>query len=77
MHPQLSDKKLVCREFIQALEDCHLSTWARLTGGCNKKKDELNKCLRSERVARSANNRETAKERRIKADQALKEFHDI
>jgi hypothetical protein len=38
----------VCREFIQALEQCHVSTWSRLTGGCNQQKDSLNKCLRKE-----------------------------
>ncbi|TFK72537.1 hypothetical protein BDN72DRAFT_314689 [Pluteus cervinus] len=74
MHPQLSDKKDVCREFMQALEACHISTWARLTGGCNKDKDALNTCLRSERVARTTRNRESAKESRVKADEALKKF---
>lgn len=38
----------VCREFIQALEACHASTWSRLTGGCNQQKNSLNKCLRKE-----------------------------
>ncbi|KAF5357803.1 hypothetical protein D9756_001867 [Leucocoprinus leucothites] len=77
MHPQLSDKRIVCREFIQALEECHSSAWRRFTGGCNKQKDELNHCLRTERVARSAHNREAAKERREKAEQALKEFRSL
>ena len=64
MHAQLSDKKvlgayllfsqiemliiLACRELVQALEECHATGWAKFTGGCNKHKDELNKCLRSE-----------------------------
>ena len=64
MHPQLADKKLgkcsssvafdpltttsVCKDFIQALEECHLSTWARFTGGCNKYKDAMNVCLHEE-----------------------------
>ena len=39
---------LVCREFIQALEACHASTWLRLTGGCNGQKHALNKCLHKE-----------------------------
>lgn len=112
MHPQLSDKKLgafsryytshcsdqtaVCKEFIQALEQCHLSGWARLTGGCNTQKDQLNACLRKEvsqsvhlpvilklkkcslfqRLTRSSANRETGKERRVKAEQAWKEFNE-
>ncbi|KAF9466414.1 hypothetical protein BDZ94DRAFT_1251895 [Collybia nuda] len=77
MHPQLSDKKFVCKEFIQALEECHLSGWARLTGGCNTPKDQLNKCLRSERQTRSTANRDTARQRRVKAEQAWKEFNEI
>ncbi|KAG5645818.1 hypothetical protein DXG03_005159 [Asterophora parasitica] len=77
MHPQLSDKKIVCKDFIQALENCHSSGWARLTGGCNVLKDDLNKCLRTERVARSSRNRESAKERRSKTEQAWKEFNEI
>ncbi|KAF8894391.1 hypothetical protein BD779DRAFT_833597 [Infundibulicybe gibba] len=76
MHPQLSDKKLVCKDFIQALEECHISGWARLTGGCNRLKDELNHCLRSERLARTKVNRDNAKDRRQKAEQALKEFRE-
>jgi COX assembly protein 2 len=39
---------LVCKEFIEALETCHSSTWLRLTGGCNVQKDALNTCLRKE-----------------------------
>jgi COX assembly protein 2 len=87
---------LVCKDFIKALEECHATGWRRFTGACNRQKDELNRCLRTEvrsfctagcpnltnsepflqRLARSARNRETAKERKIKAEQALKEFND-
>jgi len=38
----------VCREFIQALEECHSSAWRKFTGGCNKQKNEMNHCLRTE-----------------------------
>ncbi|KAF7777499.1 hypothetical protein Agabi119p4_3571 [Agaricus bisporus var. burnettii] len=54
MHPQLSDKRIICKDFIKALEECHATGWRRFTGACNKQKDELNRCLRTERVARSA-----------------------
>ncbi|KDR73466.1 hypothetical protein GALMADRAFT_227914 [Galerina marginata CBS 339.88] len=77
MHPQLSDKKLVCKEFIQALEQCHAAGWNRFVGSCNKQKDELNHCLRSERLDRTAQNREQAKERKQKTDQALQEFRAL
>ncbi|OJA17275.1 hypothetical protein AZE42_10812 [Rhizopogon vesiculosus] len=75
MHPQLSDKRIVCREFIQALDACHANNWARLTGGCNQEKDSLNVCLRKERVERSSRNRTQAKEKRLKTEQAWKELH--
>jgi len=39
---------LVCKDFIEALERCHLSGWNRLTGACNSDKDALNRCLRAE-----------------------------
>ncbi|KAJ7694157.1 hypothetical protein B0H17DRAFT_932139 [Mycena rosella] len=76
MHPQLSDRKLVCKEFMDALEQCHSSNWARLFGYCNTQKDELNTCLRKERIERTAENRETAKERKLKAELARKKFYD-
>ncbi|OBZ75849.1 COX assembly mitochondrial protein 1 [Grifola frondosa] len=76
MHPQLSDKKLVCMEFIQALEACHADPWSKWTGGCNGVKTDLNMCLRKERVGRSDKNRESAKLRREKTAQVWKEIRD-
>ncbi|KAF7338465.1 COX assembly mitochondrial protein [Mycena venus] len=77
MHPQVSDKKvLACKEFLDALEKCHSSNWARLFGQCNLQKDELNACLRKERIERATENREMAKERKLKAEQARKKFYD-
>ncbi|KAF9562178.1 hypothetical protein CPC08DRAFT_634487, partial [Agrocybe pediades] len=68
---------LVCIEFIQALEKCHAGGWTKFLGACNKQKDELNHCLRTERLVRTEQNREQAKERRMKTDQALKEFRSL
>ncbi|KAJ7285637.1 hypothetical protein C8J57DRAFT_643226 [Mycena rebaudengoi] len=75
MHPQLSDRKLVCQEFMEALEQCHSSNWARLIGSCNSHKEELNICLRKERIERTNNNRETANERKLKVEEARKKFY--
>ncbi|KAJ7752058.1 hypothetical protein B0H16DRAFT_814872 [Mycena metata] len=77
MHPQLSDRKLVCKEFMDALEQCHSNNWARLLGYCNKQKAELNSCLRKEaqRIERTAENRESAKERKTKVAEARKKFY--
>ncbi|KAJ7219082.1 hypothetical protein GGX14DRAFT_434531, partial [Mycena pura] len=75
MHPQLSERKLVCKEFIDALEQCHSNNWARLFGLCNQQKDLLNECLREERIERTTQNREAAEERKIKAHQARTKFY--
>ncbi|KAF9264892.1 hypothetical protein L218DRAFT_862396, partial [Marasmius fiardii PR-910] len=64
----------VCKDFIQALEQCHLSTWKKFTGGCNRYKDEMNRCLHAESVERSARNREMAKIRHAKHEKAIEEF---
>ncbi|EPQ58465.1 hypothetical protein GLOTRDRAFT_22420, partial [Gloeophyllum trabeum ATCC 11539] len=66
----------VCREFFQALEACHQNGWAKWTGGCNGVKHELNMCLRKERTDRASKNREEAKARRQKTEQAWKELHE-
>ncbi|KAK0240359.1 hypothetical protein EDD85DRAFT_486229 [Armillaria nabsnona] len=76
MHPQLSDRKIICKDFIQALEQCHSSFVARMSGYCNRQADELNACLRKERLARTADNREQAKVRRAKREQSMKEFYN-
>ncbi|KAF8448047.1 hypothetical protein L210DRAFT_849065 [Boletus edulis BED1] len=75
MHPQLSDKRDACRDFIEALDLCHTSSWKRLTGGCNEQKSALIQCLRKEVRERSSRNRYSAKERRLKTEQAWKELH--
>ncbi|KAH9934908.1 uncharacterized protein B0H18DRAFT_978899 [Fomitopsis serialis] len=77
MHPQLeTDKRLVCGDFIQALNACHANTWAKWTGGCNQVKHDLNMCLRKERVNRTTKNREGALERRQKTEQVWKELRE-
>ncbi|EIN07792.1 hypothetical protein PUNSTDRAFT_121034 [Punctularia strigosozonata HHB-11173 SS5] len=75
MHPQSSDKKLVCKSFFDALEKCHADSWLYWTGGCNQIKHDLNMCLRQERLDRAAKNREDAKTRRAKAQAAWADLH--
>ncbi|KAF9643000.1 UPF0287-domain-containing protein [Thelephora ganbajun] len=75
MHPQESERFVVCKEFFQALEACHADNWRKWTGGCNNVKTELNMCLRKVRLEASARNREHAKERRKKIENAWKELH--
>ncbi|CEH14020.1 Uncharacterized conserved protein [Ceraceosorus bombacis] len=65
MHPALSaSKQEQCGELIRALNDCHAKGfWHKITGGCNDVKLELNKCLRKERLERTARNAEKAANR--------------
>ncbi|KAI0262898.1 hypothetical protein BC834DRAFT_971712 [Gloeopeniophorella convolvens] len=76
MHPQASEKRLACKDFFEALERCHADIWSKWTGGCNEIKRELNKCLHSESVSRAARNRENAKVRNARTEQALRELHE-
>lgn len=57
MDTQLSNKKIVCKEFIQALHSCHAGGWARFTGECNEARSELNRCLQSDHLSQSTNNK--------------------
>ncbi|KAI0670607.1 UPF0287-domain-containing protein [Trametes maxima] len=67
---------IVCLDFIQALDACHANGWSRWTGACNQAKHDLNMCLRKERIDRTTKNREDAKLRRHKTEQAWKDLHD-
>lgn len=47
---------------MQILDECHAQGFLhKVTGGCNNAKREVNKCLRAERLERTARNREEAK----------------
>jgi COX assembly mitochondrial protein 2 len=56
-----------CEEVMTALEECHAKgfLWKSM-GMCSDLKTQVNKCLRAERLERTAKNREQAKERRAK-----------
>ncbi|KAH8117432.1 hypothetical protein DFH11DRAFT_1505082 [Phellopilus nigrolimitatus] len=64
-----------CKEFIDALEQCHSSFWSKYFGGCNSIKHDLNMCLRKERVDRAVRNREDAKVRAERRQKALEVLH--
>ncbi|KAH9483741.1 COX assembly mitochondrial protein 1 [Psilocybe cubensis] len=74
---QKASLRPVCQEFIEALERCHANGWTKFIGACNQNKDDLNHCLRTERLTRTKMNREKAKLRRDKTDQALQEFRAL
>ncbi|KAJ1308736.1 hypothetical protein OPQ81_004427 [Rhizoctonia solani] len=77
MHAHLAtpERQSACGPLIEALEACHASGFFnKYTGGCNKIKEQLNKCLREERVARTVKNREDAKKRNQIAKKAWSEL---
>ncbi|PWN35578.1 UPF0287-domain-containing protein [Meira miltonrushii] len=63
MHPHLANEKQVhCGELIDQLQQCHQAGFMhKYMGGCNGIKEELNACLREERLIRTQKNREASK----------------
>ncbi|CUA70118.1 hypothetical protein RSOLAG22IIIB_00464 [Rhizoctonia solani] len=77
MHPHLAtpERQNACGSLIEALEACHASGFLnKYMGGCNGAKEQLNKCLRKERVARTVKNREDANKRNQIAKKAWSEL---
>ncbi|KAF2719947.1 UPF0287-domain-containing protein [Polychaeton citri CBS 116435] len=76
MHPHLHTKDNTgCEEIMTALDECHARgfLWKSM-GMCSSIKRDVNKCLRAERLERTAKNREEAKKRR---DHMKKIFAEI
>jgi hypothetical protein len=49
MHPPLAyHLHPKCVDVIKALEECHKSSWARLSGGCNEQRRAVDRCLGEE-----------------------------
>ncbi|EUC57850.1 cytochrome C oxidase biogenesis Cmc1-like protein [Rhizoctonia solani AG-3 Rhs1AP] len=77
MHPHLAtpERQNACGQLIEALEACHASGFInKYMGGCNSVKEQLNTCLRAERVARTDKNREDAKKRNQMTKKAWSEL---
>ncbi|KAF2159319.1 hypothetical protein M409DRAFT_37955, partial [Zasmidium cellare ATCC 36951] len=54
-----------CEEIMTALEECHAKGFMwKAIGMCSDTKREVNRCLRAERLERTAQNREEAKKKR-------------
>ena len=59
------------------LDECHAKGFLhKMTGGCNDAKRDVNKCLRSERLERTAQNREKAKEKTARIKKIWKEIEE-
>ncbi|KAI9849217.1 MAG: hypothetical protein M1838_000205 [Thelocarpon superellum] len=66
MHPHLHTKDNAgCAEVMQQLEECHARGFLyKVFGNCNDAKTAVNRCLRAERLERTARNREKARAKR-------------
>lgn len=57
------------------LDECHAQGFLhKALGGCNGAKQDVNKCLRAERLERTAKNRVKAKERNDKIQKIWREI---
>ncbi|KAG8950406.1 hypothetical protein FRC03_012860 [Tulasnella sp. 419] len=77
MHVHLSEpqKLSACGDLIQKLDECHNSGFfVKYLGGCNKIRRELDRCLRQERLDRTAKNKEASKHRKERHQQTLDEY---
>lgn len=64
-----------CEEVMAALDACHaVGFYWKALGQCNGQKTAVNKCLRAQRLERTARNREKAKEKREQVDKIWKEI---
>ena len=62
---------------MAALDECHARGFLhKMIGGCNSAKTEVNKCLRAERLERTARNREKAKEKKERIQKIWKEIDE-
>jgi COX assembly mitochondrial protein 2 len=66
-----------CEELMTALEECHAKglLWKSL-GMCSKAKQDMNMCLRAERLKRQAKNREEAKAKKEKMKQIFRDIDE-
>lgn len=68
---------LDCADVVAALEECHARGFLwKVTGNCTEAKYKVNMCLRAQRLERTRVNREAAKEKRKKIEEAWKEIDD-
>lgn len=64
MQERQADLPPGCEEVMAALDECHARGFLyKAVGNCNKAKHLVNLCLRAERVERTKENREKAREK--------------
>ena len=59
------------------LDECHAQGFLhKLLGNCNSAKQNVNKCLRAERLERTAQNREKAKQKKEKIQKVWRQIDE-
>ena len=62
---------------MAALDACHAQGFLhKMIGGCNDAKRDVNKCLRAERLERTARNREVARVKRERVKGLWREIEE-
>ncbi|GAA5902895.1 hypothetical protein JCM5296_006325 [Sporobolomyces johnsonii] len=76
MHPPLAEHRLEgCAQVVAALKECHdTNPYLKFLGFCNDEKVALNQCLRAERLERTRENSQKAKEKRKEVEKRWKEI---
>jgi len=70
-HENVSNRDFICREWLLNCEFCFQNAFAKFVGVCNSIDDKVVKCLKGERIARSAANRAKARESQAKYKEKL------
>ena len=71
----VANQILGCEEVMNALDECHARGFMwKAVGMCSGLKTEVNRCLRAERLDRTASNREAAKAKREKVKSIFAEI---
>ncbi|PSN63492.1 UPF0287-domain-containing protein [Corynespora cassiicola Philippines] len=79
MHPHLhtEENQKNCADVIAALDECHARGFMhKVFGNCTEAKYKVNMCLRAQRLERTRQNRENAKEKRKHIQEVWKEIDE-
>ncbi|KAF2270678.1 UPF0287-domain-containing protein [Lojkania enalia] len=78
MHPHLhTESAKKCADVIAILEECHSRGFmSKMFGQCSDAKHKVNMCLRAQRLARTEQNREKAKEKRKHIEAVWREIDE-
>jgi COX assembly protein 2 len=64
-----------CADVVAALDECHARGFLwKVTGNCTEAKYKVNMCLRAQRLEKTRQNREVAKEKRKKIEEVWAEL---